>query len=201
MIEEQNKIKEAYKNYFDNIQKLNQELLDNIKKKMPELEELLEKIKGHWYYEDMIYRFFHNSFKVYHVQEDTCQIVELLKSLAPEGITFNAKFELIFKEGTGKKFQSSHNKEWEKHTRPMIEAFLHAKFFLEMAVKYGKKLEEAPLPCILHWNNNHYVVLYKAKKNKFYVSDPAHGLLEYNEEDFLKFWIGNNFCKRSQIAV
>lgn len=55
-----------------------------------------------------------------------------------------------------------------------------------------KKLEEAPLPCILHWNNNHYVVFYKIKKNRFYVSDPAHGLLEYSEEDFLKFWIGNN---------
>lgn len=53
------------------------------------------------------------------------------------------------------------------------------------------KLKEAPLPCILHWNNNHYIVLYKVKKNKYYISDPAHGLLEYNEEDFLKFWIGN----------
>jgi ATP-binding cassette subfamily B protein len=54
------------------------------------------------------------------------------------------------------------------------------------------KLSEAPLPCILHWNKNHYVVLYKIKKNVFYVSDPAHGLLKYNKADFLKHWIGNN---------
>ncbi len=30
------------------------------------------------------------------------------------------------------------------HTRPFLEAFFHAKFFLEMAVKYGRKLEEVP---------------------------------------------------------
>ena len=53
--------------------------------------------------------------------------------------------------------------------------------FRTLGVKLSiKKLEEAPLPCILHWNNNHYVVLYKIKKSKFYISDPAHGLLEYN---------------------
>jgi len=55
-----------------------------------------------------------------------------------------------------------------------------------------KKLEEAPPPCILHWNKNHYVVLHKIKKAVYYISDPAIGLLDYNETDFLKFWIGNN---------
>ena len=40
--------------------------------------------------------------------------------------------------------------------------------FRTLGVKLSiKKLEEAPLPSILHWNNNHYVVLYKIKKNKF----------------------------------
>ncbi len=55
-----------------------------------------------------------------------------------------------------------------------------------------KKLQEAPLPCILHWNANHYVVLYKIKSDKILISDPAHGLIEYSKEEFLKFWIGNN---------
>ncbi|CAM1364302.1 peptidase domain-containing ABC transporter [Tenacibaculum xiamenense] len=54
------------------------------------------------------------------------------------------------------------------------------------------RLLEAPLPCILHWNKNHYAVLYKIKKNIFYISDPAYGLLKYNKKDFLKHWIGNN---------
>ncbi len=55
-----------------------------------------------------------------------------------------------------------------------------------------ERLLEAPLPCILYWNQNHYVVLYQIKKNEFYVSDPGHGLLKYNRKEFLKHWIGNN---------
>ena len=65
--------------------------------------------------------------------------------------------------------------------------------FRSLGVKLDlNKLKEAPLPCILHWNKEHYVVLYKIKKNKYYISDPAIGLIEYSKEEFLKFWIGNN---------
>ena len=65
--------------------------------------------------------------------------------------------------------------------------------FRSLGVKLDlNKLQEAPLPCILHWNKEHYVVLYKIKKNKYYISDPAIGLIEYSKEEFLKFWIGNN---------
>ena len=65
--------------------------------------------------------------------------------------------------------------------------------FRTLGVKLSvKRIEEAPLPCILHWNKDHYVVLYKIKKGKYYISDPAFGLLEYNREEFVKFWIGNN---------
>ena len=53
--------------------------------------------------------------------------------------------------------------------------------------------EEAPFPCIVHWNQNHYIVVYKvAKRNKqwyVYVSDPASGLIKYTEEQFLKSWL------------
>ena len=51
-------------------------------------------------------------------------------------------------------------------------------------------LSEAPLPCILHWNQNHFVVLYKVKKGKiFYVADPGKGLGTYNLDEFKKHWI------------
>lgn len=54
------------------------------------------------------------------------------------------------------------------------------------------KLMEAPVPLILHWNQNHFVVLYKIKKKRkgvvFCISDPAHGLVEYNQDEFLKCW-------------
>lgn len=54
------------------------------------------------------------------------------------------------------------------------------------------QLNEVPLPCIMHWNNNHFVVLYKVKRDTCYISDPAHGLLTYTKKEFLNHWIGNN---------
>jgi ATP-binding cassette, subfamily B, bacterial len=48
----------------------------------------------------------------------------------------------------------------------------------------------APLPCILHWNQNHFVVLYKVKKGrKFYIADPGKGLVTYSLEEFKSHWI------------
>src|SRR6185295_10416749 len=32
-------------------------------------------------------------------------------------------------------------------------------------------------PCIIHWNRNHFVILYKITPTRFYVADPAKGLL------------------------
>ena len=55
-----------------------------------------------------------------------------------------------------------------------------------------QQLQEAPLPAVLHWNKNHFVVLYKIKKGSYYISDPAYGLITYTKEEFLKHWIGNN---------
>ena len=74
--------------------------------------------------------------------------------------------------------------------------------FRTLGVKLSlERLEEAPLPCILHWNKNHYVVLYKIKKDTYYISDPAFGLIEYNKQDFLKFWIGNNADDSTQEGI
>lgn len=65
--------------------------------------------------------------------------------------------------------------------------------FRSLGVKFSvNKLKEAPLPCVLHWNKKHYIVLHKIRKGRFYVADPAHGLLEYSLKEFIKLWIGNN---------
>lgn len=52
-----------------------------------------------------------------------------------------------------------------------------------------EQLEKSPLPCMLHWNQNHYVVLYKIKKNCFYIADPGKGLVKYSREEFKKHWL------------
>lgn len=62
-------------------------------------------------------------------------------------------------------------------------------------------LKGAPLPCILFWNQKHYVVLYKVNKNRFYIADPAHGLLTYKKTEFLNFWMGENQSEKSDSGI
>lgn len=74
--------------------------------------------------------------------------------------------------------------------------------FRSLGVKITlKRLQEAPLPCILHWNNNHYVVLYRIKKSVFHISDPAHGILKYTKDEFLKHWIGHNATEDTEEGI
>lgn len=53
-------------------------------------------------------------------------------------------------------------------------------------------ISKTPLPCILHWNQNHFVVLYKAKKNRFAVADPSKGMISYSGQEFLENWADVN---------
>jgi hypothetical protein len=56
----------------------------------------------------------------------------------------NRWFEQILAEGTGHEFDLAHNERWTEATRPIFEAFFHARYFLQMACKYGAELDEAP---------------------------------------------------------
>ena len=55
--------------------------------------------------------------------------------------------------------------------------------------------QEAVLPCIIHWHQNHFVVVYKitgkAEKTTIYVADPAHGLVRYTKKEFLASWLSD----------
>ncbi len=64
-----------------------------------------------------------------------------------------------------------------------------------------KQLQEVPLPCVLHWNKHHYVVLYKIKHDNYFISDPAIGKLKYNKDEFIKFWIGNNANETTEEGI
>lgn len=118
------------------------ELLARLKEKLPELEQLLQECSD-WGYEDPIYRFYHQSWKVYDLQGRTTKMVEALQSLLPE-TPLNNYFLKIIQQGTGKKFSLADNDNWLDIIRPIVEAFFHARFFLEMAIRYGRSLKSAP---------------------------------------------------------
>ena len=54
-----------------------------------------------------------------------------------------------------------------------------------------EQLRNMPLPCILHWNQNHFVVLYRISKNgkKFYIADPGKGLLTRSVKEMEEHWV------------
>lgn len=59
---------------------------------------------------------------------------------------------------------------------------------LGVHINYDQLSKEAPLPCIIHWKQKHFVVVYKIKKNRVYVADPAIGKVSYSKKEFLSNW-------------
>lgn len=56
-------------------------------------------------------------------------------------------------------------------------------------VSFEKLDKEVPFPCIVHWYQRHFTIVYKIKKDKVYVADPAHGLIRYTKTELLRGWI------------
>ncbi len=65
-----------------------------------------------------------------------------------------------------------------------------------------KLAKQVPLPCVLHWNQNHFVVLHKVtQKHKqyiFHVADPGKGLLKYTQAEFTDRWISTTTNKEEK---
>jgi hypothetical protein len=118
-------------------------LLANIKREMDALTQLLAHAQQDWNAEDFVYRYYHQSFKVFSIQRLTAAIIEKLRALLPE-CPLNARFERIVENGTGKVFTDEMNATWDESTRPLLEAYFHAHYFLTMAIKYGAALNEPP---------------------------------------------------------
>lgn len=62
---------------------------------------------------------------------------------------------------------------------------------LPYSISYWKFRHEVPLPCVVFWRNNHYVVVYKITRKHVYISDPACGLCKYSLKDFANGWLNS----------
>jgi ATP-binding cassette subfamily B protein len=62
---------------------------------------------------------------------------------------------------------------------------------LGVTLNFDQLSKEAPLPLIVHWNQNHFIVVYKTTKNKIYTADPAFGLISYSKTEFMSNWLSN----------
>ena len=73
---------------------------------------------------------------------------------------------------------------------------------LGVQIDFNTLVEEVPLPCIVHWNKQHFVVVYNIDKaGRVFISDPSYGLITYTKEEFIKSWIGENATKTTEEGV
>jgi ATP-binding cassette subfamily B protein len=60
---------------------------------------------------------------------------------------------------------------------------------LGVKLTYAQLMKEAILPCIAHWQQRHFIVVYKVEKNRVWVADPGHGLVKYTRREFMQGWV------------
>ena len=72
---------------------------------------------------------------------------------------------------------------------------------LGIKVDFNKFKSKAPLPCIVHWRQNHFVVVYKVTKQQVWVADPGHGLIKLTVREFIDGWIGTDATETTTSGI
>jgi hypothetical protein len=110
-----------------------------IKSRLPELEETARDLEEAE--EDGVYRFYHESNKVFFLQDPVKQAFTLINEIGGEDDPPNFEYARIVEAGTAHQFSKTTNENWEAETKPILEAFWHTKYFINMMAKYAKELE------------------------------------------------------------
>lgn len=66
---------------------------------------------------------------------------------------------------------------------------------LGVRIPFEKLRKDTPMPCIAHWRQNHFVVVYKIRKDTIYLADPSSGLRKVNRKEFEKNWASSEVNK------
>ncbi len=60
---------------------------------------------------------------------------------------------------------------------------------LAVNITYDMLSQDVPLPVVVYWEQRHFVVVFKIKKNVIFVADPACGIIKYSKEKFIEGWL------------
>jgi hypothetical protein len=116
-----------------------------IKARLPELQELARTLEEAE--EDGVYRFYHGSYKVFYLQDAVKEAFALIKEIGGESDPPNFEYARIVEAGTAHNFQGERtNTNWDAETKPILEAFWHTKYFINMMVKYARELDTVEMP-------------------------------------------------------
>ena len=56
-------------------------------------------------------------------------------------------------------------------------------------IPFSRLVNDAPMPCIVHWRQNHFIVVNRVSSKTVWVSDPAIGRLKMTHDEFLEGWL------------
>jgi hypothetical protein len=134
---------EKFQKEFQEKLALADKLLSNIKENLNKIESCYDMfVKNE---PDDVYRFYHQSSKVFRMVEQVKYARALFEDVGPKSALLNSWFVQITDEAVGKKFDSeTTNSHWLSETRPVLEGFWHTKYFLEQMIQAAKELETAP---------------------------------------------------------
>jgi len=125
-------------------------LLKNIKAKRGDLDsihQLLQDIEP-----ELVYRFYHQSFKVFWFKDALKHAKEVFLQLAPDGCKLNSWFTEIVDAGLIAEFSdATTNANWLAETRPILEALWHCKFFVEQMLSAAGTLDSSPMSLPYDW--------------------------------------------------
>jgi hypothetical protein len=115
-----------------------------IKARLQELEDVAATLEEAE--EDGVYRLYHGSYKVFNLQDPVETAFELIKEIGGESDPPYFEYVQIVEAGTTNKFSATTNENWEAETKPILEAFWHTKYFINMMVKYAEDFEKVEMP-------------------------------------------------------
>jgi hypothetical protein len=120
-----------------------QVLLEAIKAQLTRIDELC--VAFDRAEEDGVYRYYHQSFKVYGLQSLIQGAMSLFDEVAPPGTELNPWLQAIAAGATAHRFDlAKSNRNWQAETRPILEGFWHCRYFIRMLARYGRELDAAP---------------------------------------------------------
>lgn len=122
-----------------------QDLLARLKSMRDELETARGQVGGgSLHTDDLLYRFWHQSLKVYALQEVTRHIRGLLAEAADPALGLDPWYEEIVAAGTGRTFTLEDNGRWLEAAGPIVNAYLHSAHLLRLACEAVARYDRAP---------------------------------------------------------
>ncbi|TSI05278.1 hypothetical protein [Lysinibacillus sp. BW-2-10] len=126
--------------YLQEIVEFERHLLKFLQAHQEELQSLYKQSSDVWIGKEAVYRLYHQSFKVYNIQKWSQDVLELLEQVSKE--PFHPILREMIRNGTNQTFETTYNSMWYTKAKPIVDLFLHLRFYVEVALDEIQKTDK-----------------------------------------------------------